>query len=152
MYSLDADDDFEQSKSIIYALLQGWALLGKDFPDYGEFLSDRLATDASLLFGLLRPKDLFRQLIGYLAINGNLDDVLNLIRFSITELPKEEYIVKSLRGALAMIAWQTRKIEDHWVPSTHNKEFEQRHIARAKTLWDELQKIAPTKQKPWDVW
>ena len=40
MYALDASSgDFSQAKSVIYALLQRWSALGKDYPDYGEFLS-----------------------------------------------------------------------------------------------------------------
>ena len=56
MYALDDASDLSETKSIIYALLQGWTSLGIDYPDYGEFLSDRLATDPSFLFSLLRPK------------------------------------------------------------------------------------------------
>ena len=81
MYALDDASDLSETKSIIYALLQGWTSLGIDYPDYGEFLSDRLATDPSFLFSLLRPKKLFQMLFDYLAQRGNLNDVLICLAF-----------------------------------------------------------------------
>jgi hypothetical protein len=142
MYSLDADDsDFNQTKSVIYALLQGWATLGKDYPDYGEFLSDRLATDPSLLFNFLRPKGLFRQLFEYLAAKGNLDDLLKVIAFCISDMPKEKYVIEAISSALSSIIYQTQREDSLSQPSLYNREFEQRHVLQAHALFDRLEQI-----------
>jgi hypothetical protein len=128
MYALHAEsEDFSQTKTVMYALLQGWLTLGKDYPDYGEFLSDRLATEPSFLFSLLRPKKLFELLFDYLVARGNLDDVLKLLRFSISDLPNEPYITETIENALDVIANSY-----HDEPTPPN--FDHRHLEQARKL------------------
>ena len=132
MYALDADsNDFSQTKSIIYALLQGWSTLGRDYPDYGEYLSERLASEPTMLFCLLRPKHLFQQLFDYLAQRGNLDDVLKLLSFCVSDLPREQYITNTVQSALEAII--------HFEQAAHApRDFEHRHIQRAYVIAKEL--------------
>ncbi len=146
MYALDDEDcDLQQSKTLVFALLQGWVLLGKDFPDYGEFLSDRFASDPSLLFGYLRPRKLFSQLLQYLSIKGNLDDLLKIISFGITNLPKEGYIVEAMRSCLLAIGSQALGDQDRGKTSPLNREFEQRHVETATNLLRALDDASPIK-------
>ncbi|HEX3708379.1 MAG TPA: hypothetical protein VHV56_00680 [Pseudolabrys sp.] len=139
MFFIGAENqDLHQIKSILYGLLEREKSTNTEVPGLGEFLSDRLAIDPSLIFSFLRPKRFLLMLISFLARNGEMDDVLRLITFCMKELPKEGYIVDALKYALGILISQTKMIEDHWIPQTHNREFEQQQIQLAQSLEEQL--------------
>lgn len=86
----DEDHDLQQTKSVIYALLERWVPGHQGWGEFGEFLSDRLAADPSLLFSFLRPRRLFRRLIEFLSENGEVSDVLKILKFCVSEGPKDD--------------------------------------------------------------
>ena len=135
------DYDLHQTKSVLFALFERWQAFGHKLPDLGEFLSDRLTSDASLLFELLRPKRLFSNMFRFLAQHGHSDDVLDLIHFCIEELPKEPYITRALFDALTTIIGETQKSEDNWKPHTRNCDFTQEHLNYAHQLQQLLEPI-----------
>jgi hypothetical protein len=79
-------------------LHRGYAL-----PDLGEYLSSRFASDQSLLFSFLRPRTLFSDLMSFLCKCGDPDDTLKIVKFAITELPKDENVIYVLEKALSSI-------------------------------------------------
>jgi hypothetical protein len=88
--------DLRQAKSLINALLHLWSL-GSTLQGFGEFLCDSITSDYSLLFEFIRPRSLFSNLMTFLSKEGNMSDVVKISEFCIKELPKEEFIVSSLR-------------------------------------------------------
>jgi len=46
--------DLQQSFSLVYVLLDRWKRFGYELPELGEFLSDRLTSDFSILFEVFR--------------------------------------------------------------------------------------------------
>jgi hypothetical protein len=138
MYSLNSDvSDFQETRSIIYALLQLWSLTGKDYPDYGDFLSDRLASEPSLLFICLRPAQFFRLLFEYILAKGNIPDLLTLAEFTISNLPKEGYIVDSVTSVLTAIV-KSRHFDGIGSATAPDRQFDYRYISAAGELLDKL--------------
>ena len=97
-----------------------------------------------MLYTFLRPKGLFTLVFAYLAAEGNLDDVLKLVAFGISDLPKEDYVIKALHDTLDTMFTQTSKHELMWgPPEKRNREFEQRHLVVAEQLWLRLRSMEP---------
>jgi len=109
----DEDHDLQQTKSVVYVLLERWKAHPK-WTEFGEFLSDRLASDPSLLFTFLRPKRLFRGLFGFLSINGEFSDVLKILKFCATEGPKDEETLELLKATMqTLYDRETGRAPDH---------------------------------------
>lgn len=143
MFFLGAENqDLHQIKSILLALLEFEARSKVDLSGLGEFLSDLLSTDPSLVFSFLRPQRFFAMFASFLARNGEMEYVLRFVAFAANELPKEKYIVAALKSALATIMAQTKKTEDYWVPSTHNRDFEQKQVEFAQALELQLERYS----------
>ena len=130
MYALDDASDLSETKSIIYALLQGWTSLGIDYPDYGEFLSDRLATDPSFLFSLLRPKSSSR-CYSTISPSEGIEPCFEFACFCVSDLPREQYVIDTVQSSLEAII--------NFDQAAHApRDFEQRHVQRAYRIADEL--------------
>jgi hypothetical protein len=139
MVYLGAEDhDLRQTKTVIFALLERWRAFGQDLSDLGEFLSDRLTSDFSLIFEFVRPKRLFEQIFHFMAKNGELEDVIKLVQYCASELPKEPYIVDALIQSLAILISHTVNTEDNWKPATRNRDFEQEQVEIARGLRSKL--------------
>jgi hypothetical protein len=136
MFWLNAESqEFGQTKSVVYALLERCNTFGHDMPELSEFLLDCLTSDRSLVFELLRPKRLFAQVFGFLPKHGEIGEVVALVEFCISELPKEGYVVQALKAALTSVISQTSKNEDPARPSSRNRDFSRKQIERAQSLW-----------------
>jgi hypothetical protein len=97
------DHDFQQSKSILFALLQRRQTKEVDWKGLAEILSERLSSEPYLIYNFLMPKKLFRALFIILANEGFADDVLNLVEFCISNVPKDEHVIEVLEVTLSSI-------------------------------------------------
>ncbi len=125
-------------KSIVFALLERWITFGYEPRELGDFLCDRLAAEPFLIFDFLRPQRLFSVLFKFLAKRGEIDEVLKIISFCASELPREPYIVDALSAALEAMVEQTKRVEDNWKPATRNRDFEEKQISNAVELLSSL--------------
>ena len=70
-------------------------------------------------------------LFDYLAQRGNLNDVLNLLSFCVSDLPREQYVIDTVQSSLEAII--------NFDQAAHApRDFEQRHVQRAYRIADEL--------------
>ena len=83
LYSIDNEDgDFEQTRTLIFALLENWERIDKDAPELGGFLAERLADNPELLFIFVRPRRLFSLLILFISDYGEPEDLLKIFDFA----------------------------------------------------------------------
>jgi hypothetical protein len=103
MYALGEEDyDFQQSKSILYALLQRRnSCPDINWRELAEFVSDRLHSEPYLLYTFLKPRGYFSTLFVFLILYGHTDDVLKLVDFCVGNVPKDEEVLKTLEIAIA---------------------------------------------------
>jgi len=122
MYAMsDQDPDLQQSKTILYSLLQRQSALAINWSDLAKFLGERFGSDPFLIFGYMRPPALFSTLLRLLAVQGFADDAIKLIQFCISEVPKDEFVSVALQDAIqAMLAERSnddvaRDQDQEWV-------------------------------------
>jgi hypothetical protein len=99
----EEDQDFQQSKSVLFALLHRKRTKDVDWKGLAEFLSDRLSSAPYLIYNLLTPKKLFLAIFIMLAREGFVEDVLHLVEFCISNVPKDQHVIAALETALSSI-------------------------------------------------
>jgi hypothetical protein len=92
-----------EAKSIVFALLQLAVFSNEDLRNFGTLLSDELSNDLLAIFGLLRPAFFLERLFVFLGAHGGPEDVLSIVRFVVSELPQEAYILDALRKSLVQL-------------------------------------------------
>jgi hypothetical protein len=132
MYAVNEEDaDFEQSKSILFALFyRSKKSKDVDWRELAEFVLERVTTEPALVYSFLKPSGLLPDLLVFLATFGSVDYVLRLIEFCIHNVPKERHILAAIETALTtIIAEQTR--DYHWDEPRRDFEATDHHAASA---------------------
>jgi hypothetical protein len=140
MYAVNEEDaDFEQSKSILYALFyRSKKSKDADWRELSEFILERVTAEPALVYSFLKPSGLLPDLLVFLATFGSVDYVLRLIKFCVENVPKEKHILVAMEGALKIIiAEQARDYE--W--DEPRRDFEARDHQAASTLLKEVRAL-----------
>ncbi len=135
MYAVNEEDtDFEQSKSILFALFYRSKNSNDiDWKEIAEFVLERLVTEPVLIFSFLKPSALFPALLVFLADFGSADYMLDLIRFCLQNVPKEGHVVRALEEALEVI------LEDYEADKSEN--LDTKDYQAASALLNELRTL-----------
>jgi hypothetical protein len=134
--------DLQQTFSVLYVLLDRSRGSPNELSGFGEFLSDRMTSDLSILFEAFRYKRLFALLFEFLSKKGDTNDVLKLINFCLDELPKQPFAVAALTSALRNIISETGKFENNLTQVARNRDFDQKQIEYAENLLSALENYA----------
>lgn len=136
MYAVnEQDSDFEQSKSILFALFYR-SKSSKDinWHELGEFVLERLVSEPPLIYGFLRPRAFFPALLSFLATFGSIDFVLELIRFCINNVPKEEYVIVAMEASLEILL-------SDYATDDSRRDFETKDYRAASALLREVRTL-----------
>jgi hypothetical protein len=136
MYALgDEDTDLEQSKSILYALLQRNRSTDINWDELAGFISERFSAAPYIIFSFLRPRSLFLSLFVLLILHGFADDVLRLLEFCIQNVPKDDYIVDTLQYTLeCMLSEWLGEDSSGQLPRDHDQ-------GQIEQAWELLQQV-----------
>jgi hypothetical protein len=140
MYAVNEEDaDFEQSKSILFALFyRSKKSKDIDWRELAEFVLERLTTEPALVYGFLKPSGLLPDLLVFLATFGSLDYVLRLIEFCIRNVPKENHVLTAMQDALKIIIAEQARDYDWDEP---RRDFEARDLQAASALLREVRAL-----------
>jgi hypothetical protein len=140
MYALNEEDtQFQQSKSILFGLFyRSRKSKDIDWTELAEFILEHLVSEAALIYNFLKPRALLPDLLLFLAAFGSVDYVLRLIRFCLLNVPKEEYVVGAMEGALEIILEEQSGDYDLDEP---RREFEAKDYQAASALLEEVRSL-----------